>query len=106
MSVYTRRLGNANLTAAGAQLLFKATAGFTWIVRDLAVSNESSATQELQVWISSGGKAYVLFRAPAAPARSSYHLDLRQELLPDEELWGAGSAGGWTAAVTGYRLDP
>lgn len=106
MSVYTRRLGVASQTVAGAQLLFKATAGFTWILRDLVVSNESSAAQELQIWISSGGKAYVLFRAPSAAARASAHLDLRQELLPDEELWGAGSSGGWTAAVTGYRLDP
>ena len=106
MSVYTRRLGVASRTTAGSQLLFKATAGFTWIVRDLTVSNESNGTQEIQVWISSGGGSYVVFRAPAAPARSSYHLDLRQELLPDEELHAAGSAGGWTAAVTGYRLDP
>lgn len=85
-------------------LLFTATDLHVFVIRDIIVTNRHSAAQQLQIYIQSGPNFYILMAQDAISPGASVHLELRQEILPSEELWAVGQTGPFQAVVTGYAL--
>lgn len=101
---FTRRFGAVNFSGPGDALVFRATTLHTWILRDVLLSNQSNSPQRIQLYIQSGS-TYMLWSEPAIPGLSTVHLDLRQEILPDEELRVNGGSGSFMCVATGYAFD-
>lgn len=91
---------------ATGQTLFTATDLHTWIIRDITIANTmASGTLKAQIWIKAGSTEWTLFYGDVA-AGSSTHLELRQEILPSEELHAGATNGPVSIVVTGYALTP
>lgn len=103
---YTRRFGAGFSPSAGELVLLTASAAWTWIVRDIVITNQHGSEQLVQVFIRAGSATFLLYVNPAAASTTSYHLELRQELLAGEQLVAYGSAGPFNVLVTGYALHP
>lgn len=76
------------------------------ILRDIILANLHTAPQIVRLYLSTGGANYDLFRIPAAAALTSYHLELRQEMLHGDTLSLQSDLGVLTALITGYFLEP
>lgn len=102
-TVYTVLLGSGT-TAAGVPLsIMVSAAGYTEILRDLLVVNntESSGTMNIYRVTGSGARGLVFTEVPA---RSTYHLEMRQVIPPNSELFVVTTWANGDVSLTGYRL--
>ena len=103
--VYTVRFGGRYFTTGGTHEIFRASAGYTWILRDLLWSIGDTPTTHVIIWIDAGqsGPLY-LVRDLAPQPEVVGHLELRQELLVGDLLMIASDATNFSVAATGYRF--
>lgn len=106
MRTYTRRFGAVSRADAGEAVLFTASDLYVWILRDLVLTNQASAAGLLQVFIRAGSADHILYVAPSVAGVTSVHLELRQEILPSEQLVAYSAVGPFNCIATGYALVP
>lgn len=104
--IYTLRFAARSFTEANWFTVFVPDAGYTWIARHLVISNDSgtAATAVVVHVLTRDAQTVVLYSAPALEANTSVAVDLRQELLVDEQVQAFCGASFWSLALTGYRF--
>lgn len=106
VAAYTRRLGAGSYLPPGETVLFTATDAHVWVVRDIVLTNFYPAPQFVQVFVRAGTSIFPLLVFAELAATTSAHLELRQEILPGEELLVYSVNGSIGIAVTGYAFEP
>jgi len=103
-TIFTASFGRHRGGVSEQRLLYRAPAIGTSVLRDLVVDNSASDEHNFVFFIQdTGGLAYALFRGKLAGV-TGQHLDLRQVLLADDELWVFCDSTSWAAAATGYSF--
>jgi hypothetical protein len=102
-NTYTRRFGATHQAAAGTVTLFTADALHTYVLRDLALGNQSSLEGLLNVYLTEPGSFFTVLVA-TVPAATSVHWEGRQQILSGESLVANASVGPWSCLATGFEL--
>lgn len=102
---YTLLFGRAAGTANQAIQIFEATAELHYILRDVVLVNGDPAEQVVTLYLQTGSASHYLVSL-SVPTSQTRHQELRQVLLPNDQLWGFSTASSWMIHATGYGLQP
>lgn len=100
---YTVLLGSAGALAPGGYPLFTAREGFTTEIRDIVITNNATAGVTSVHTHSPGGAIVYIYRVNLE-ANTSFHLELRQVVLPGHVVQADSDCASWDISITGYEL--
>jgi|SRR5215471_4044773 len=104
--VFTRRFAFVRSSSNANQVVFTADTLHVYVIRDVFLVNETTAAATGFLYLVGGPTQVTLIGAnPFEPAQI-IHLELRQEILPSEQLVVLSSSALWSCAITGYAFNP
>ena len=106
-STYTVPIARGGGSGSSNIQLYAVSGDTTVVLRDLVADSPTPVAAQFIFYVVIPGTGNVtLFRAQLTTTLQHLHQELRQALMPGDQLWlSVNSSSTWTYAVTGYLFD-